>query len=126
VDADTGEPLIAHENAPFDPVRDELWMRTRLMPVEGRSSIGEDRVTHLRGLFIIDVFAPKDKGAGEAIKLADEAMVRFKVDRTAAGAIKSGDMVVRTESVWRDPALLHEYSYQVPISVRWYAFTSVL
>lgn len=82
----TGSPPIAWENKEYKPVEGQTYLRPTNLP-SGASSVGlaDDSSVLVSGFYQIDVFAPRGKGPGPALGLADEICQLFSRVRLTNG-----------------------------------------
>lgn len=111
--ADARSPAlsVARENSPFtEPAG--LYLRAFLLPADTDAPdlAGELRV--YRGLFQINVVAPLNKGAGEAMGVADELAALFVVNARLTNTIT----VQQVTPCRIAPALQDATRYVLPVS----------
>jgi hypothetical protein len=115
-DARTPALSIAWENLPFtEPAG--LYLRAYLLPADTDAPdlAGATRV--YVGVFQVNVVAPLNKGAGEAMGVADELAALFVVDTQLTNTIT----VQQTTPCRIAPALASDTRYVLPVSFQYRA-----
>ena len=109
----------AWENVDFKPTTGTTWVRSTLLPGEQRPAVrGPNPQIEYRGLFRIDIFAPKDEGAGDADTLADNIRVQFP----PGSDFTNNGKTVRIRWSERGVADVDPPWYRVPVTISWYIF----
>jgi len=68
---------IALDNVNYKPVTGKKWMRATLLPAQTQAYLGTNAGEKWHGDFVVSVFAPTNKGAGEAERRAEEILAHF-------------------------------------------------
>lgn len=117
---DTLAPLpIAWENLGYQTPAGP-WLRPTFLPgipaMKEMFTAGADRHT---GLFQVDVFAPLDKGDGQARGVADQVISAF----SKGSVLSRNGQLVRVLRSYVMPAQRFQDApyFQIPVRVEWYA-----
>lgn len=120
----SGGSPIAYMNKRYEPTEGTLYLRPTMLPAETFGAVvgssadgGKDMQT---GLYQIDVFAPSDEGKNEAYTKADAIADHFK----PVTELTYNGRIVRCVSVSIEPAIQDGGWYQVPVVVRYRAYTA--
>jgi hypothetical protein len=120
LDTVSGLPVVQHENdAPHKNDIRQGFVRSTLLPAETiTSTLGEDGVNELHGLFQIDLFNVINEGPYSASDLADTIIEAF--DRTTR--LTYLGVIVIVQQSWRGASHKFDTHYMTPVTVRWSAF----
>tara|TARA_R100001143_G_C3346307_1_gene126972 strand:- start:413 stop:814 length:402 start_codon:yes stop_codon:yes gene_type:complete len=69
----------AHDNAPFDPPDDAIWVRFTILQGNGQqTTLGRDRTFRTSGIIRVSIFDPAKKGTKESAELADQIADEYR------------------------------------------------
>ena len=118
----TGFPDAANrawDNVAFKSTTGTTWARLSIFPVMTRPAVrGASPQLRYDGLFQVSLFAPVNTGPHTVEALADAVLGAFTVDEV----LTKGTTNVRFNYAERNPALVDQPWYQVPITVSWYSY----
>jgi hypothetical protein len=112
---------VASENSEYAKTVGTGWLRETFLPAEPmQADLGTSGRNRFSGIYQIDVFEETGKGSNAAETMAETLLVAFKRGTTMA----SSGVTVRVEKAWRSPAVQEGDRYQVPVTVRWFAYVA--
>lgn len=110
-------PPIAWENKNYDQDATTLYLRPTMLPNETiQASLGDSGKDLYEGMFQVDVFVPDGQGRSDWPDKIADAFKRGTV-------LTRNGIDVRIQGVSIAPALKEDNFYQVPVEIRWQAFT---
>jgi hypothetical protein len=116
-DARTPALSVAWENRPFTATTGTAYLRAYLLPADTDAPDLAGAVRTYRGVFLVNVVCPINKGSGEAMGIADELAALFVVN-----ARLTNTLTVQQVTPCRiAPALQDDTSYVVPVSFQYRA-----
>lgn len=97
----SSSPPVAWENVSYEPVEGTTFIRPSNLPA-GHAAVGMANSDTIRGagIYQVDVFAPRDRGPGAALTIADNIAALF----SRGTLLTSGDTQVIVGVPTQDPA----------------------
>jgi hypothetical protein len=114
----SGSAPIAWENTVFIPVKDTLYLRPTILPASTiQAALGTSGIDEYIGIYQIDIFAPSDKGRGEAETKADAVADHFK----RGTDLSNNGKTIRLGNVSRNSGIRSEDRFIISISINYMA-----
>lgn len=122
IDNVVGIPAAAYrawDNVDYTPTIGQPWVRMQIVPINSRPDTrGDNYHTLHTGLFVVDIFTPKNIGPSTADTLADAIRDRYKPEI----ALTSGSTNVRIRYCEKTQALVDESWYHQPVVIEWFSY----
>jgi hypothetical protein len=119
LNAASGLPSIAFENAPFDQVAGTPHLRTQFFLTSRRPAVRGPNPQHrYQGLYQVTVAVPSDTGTGTALEYADLILTEFDGSSDVVGA----DVTVSIEYAETGTQVFDEPFYLLPVQIAWYVY----
>lgn len=110
---------ISYENVDFTPPNNEDWLRATLIPtITEKAARGFNAPKRYNGLFVIDVFTTKDKGAGYAQEIADIIEAAYPVGLF----ISENSHNIRIEASGSGQGVFDAPWFFVPVTIEWFSY----
>lgn len=118
LNAVSGLPAIAFENAPFEQNAGTPHLRVSFFLTSRRPAVrGPDPQNRYQGIYQVTVAVPTDQGSGAALEYADLIMTEFDgssdIDGTPTVSIEYSET---SGPVFSDPF------YLLPVNIAWYVY----
>jgi hypothetical protein len=114
----TSMPDVAWPNVPFTPVVGTTFLRAEFIPVTRRPAVaGPDPAQRFSGQFYVTVCTPEERGAAEAMALADALVLHFN-----GSSSLPTNSVVRLEYSEAKMPLHDPPFYVIPVEIGWFAY----
>ena len=115
-----GLPVVAWENANYEPVIGTLFIRpTNLQGETVQTGLGDNGNDETLGIYQVDVFTDSNTGKGPALSMADTIADHFK----RGTSIDYNSVNVRILSVSRSAGSNSNGWYNVPVLIKYFSIT---
>lgn len=119
LNAISGIPVIAWENVSIDPETDSPYIEPRLVPTIRRPAVrGPNPQMYYQGYYLVDVYAPKDKGPDEADTIASTIIDTFE----ATTDITYNSVEVSIRYAERDLGIKEGSFYKISVRLGYYTY----
>lgn len=98
-----GLPQVAYENMLFQPTKGTQFLRPTLLPVSADFA-GLNYLQKNSGIYVIEMFFPKQNGSGNMLTLADSIYDHFRADTF----LTAGTTKVYIKQIERTPIRIDE------------------
>jgi hypothetical protein len=118
----SGLPPTEYPNVDFEPPADgSVWCRSTVMPgTPSIASMGVGGLNYYPGIYQVDVFSPKGKGAGDAETLAESIKALFTRGTTLT---EDGETILCRLS-WLAQPIPEETVWHQPVRVMYETYSS--